>query len=229
MTHRTLVLPALLALAACGGSAPPAAAPLPAQAPADAGRIEAALRAATLPAGPRQATFAWVLDEAGAGFRGRGVARYVAPERFRIDLFGPRGETYLAAALVGDEPRVPAAVAERFALPSPALLWAAVGVVRPPAGAALADAVEEGGSVTLRYRMEDGDVLEYRARDGALESLRRLRGRGVAESVELTRGAGGLTRALYRDWAAYRSLTLNVETHEDAAPFPEATWTPPGA
>ena len=221
---------ALLAasLAGCAGAGAAPAGPLPAEAPADAPRLEAELRAATLPAGPRHATFAWELDESGARFRGRGVARYVAPDRFRLDLFGPRGETYLAAALVGDEPRVPAAVEERFALPSPALLWAAVGVVRPPAGVVLADAAAEGETLTLRYRMADGDVLEYRARAGRLESLRRTRGRGVAESVDLTHGAEGVSRAQYRDWAAYRSLTLTVETNADAAPFPEATWSPPG-
>lgn len=229
MRHRPTVAAALLAaLAACAPAGPPAAAPPPAGAPADAARLEAELRRATVPAGPRRAEFAWELDEAGARFRGRGVARYEAPERFRLDLFGPRGETYLAAALVGDEARVPPGLGERFALPSPALLWAAVGVVRPPAGAQLAGAAEQEGAVTLRYRMADGDELEYRARGGRLESLRRTRGRGVAESVDLDYEGGAVSRAVYRDWAAYRSLTLNVETHEDAAPFDEATWSPPG-
>jgi hypothetical protein len=226
---RTIGPAALLAaLAACAAAAPPAAGPLPAEPPADAGSLAAELGRATLPAGPRRTTFEWELDEAGARFRGRGVARYEAPERFRLDLFGPRGESYLAAALVGEEPRVPPAVQERFALPSPALLWAAVGVVRAPAGAVLADATEAGGAVTLRYRLADGDVLEYRARGGRLESLRRTRGRGVAESVELTHDARGVARAQYRDWAAYRTLTLTVEAHADAAPFPDDTWTPPG-
>lgn len=203
MTLRTAPLAALLgALAACAAG-PPAA-------------------------GPRQATFAWELDEAGARFRGRGVARYAAPERFRLDLFGPRGESYLAGALVGDQARVPAAVEARFALPSPALLWAAVGVVRPPSDARLADASEQGEVVTLRYRLADDDLLEYRARAGRLESLRRSRGRAVTESVDLTHDERGVARAQYRDWAAYRTLTLTVETHADAAPFPDDTWTPPG-
>jgi hypothetical protein len=73
-----------------------------------------------------------------------------------------------------------------------------------------------------------GDVLEYRARGGRLEALRRSRGRSVAESVEVSHDAAGVRRAQYRDWAAYRSLTLTVESHADAAPFPDATWSPPG-
>ncbi len=125
--------------------------------------IAAALRAATTPSSPRQARFGWSLDEAGSRFSGSGVARYVAPERFRLDLFGPRGETYLAAALVGETARIPAQVAERFKLPSPALLWAAVGVVRPPSATRLTSATDEGGRVTLRYDLGPDGTLEYRA------------------------------------------------------------------
>jgi hypothetical protein len=216
------------ALGACAPAVAPAVPRLPVESAADAARIADELRRQTVPASPRQGAFGWELDEAGARFQGRGVARYVAPDRFRIDLFGPRGETYLAAALIGDEPRVPPAVEARFALPSPALLWAAVGVVRPPSGAVLVEGSESGGVVTLRYRQPDGDLLEFRARGGELDSLRRTRGRTVVETVELTRSGGELARAVYRDWPAYRSLTLTVESHVDVAPFPEATWTPPG-
>jgi hypothetical protein len=224
----TFALALALPAGACVPGAPPPAGPLPGEPAADPAAVAAALRASTLPEGPRHATFGWELDEAGARFRGRGVARFEAPERFRLDLFGPRGESYLAGALVGDEARVPAAVEERFALPSPALLWATVGVVRPPGDARLAEASERGGAVALRYLLPGGDVLEYRARDGRLESLRRLRGRGVAESVELAHDQRGVARAVYRDWPAYRSLTLTVESLTDAAPFDEAIWSPPG-
>jgi hypothetical protein len=194
----------------------------------DAAALEAELRRTTIPSGPRQVTFAWELDEAGARFRGQGVARFVAPERFRLDLYGPRGETYLAAALVDDEMRVPATVAERFPLPSPALLWGAVGVVAPPADAVLRSASRAGEENVLRYDL-DGDVLEYRVADGHLRTIRRLRRNAVAESVDLTRDtAGEITRALYRDWIAYRSLTLTLEASADVSGFPEDTWNPPG-
>jgi hypothetical protein len=228
LKRTTVTTAAIAVLAACAPTGGASVTPLPDTLPVDAAALAAALREATLPTGPRQSGFAWELDEAGARFRGSGVARYDAPDRFRLDLFGPRGETYLAAALVGDEPRVPPSVEARFALPSPALLWAAVGVVRPPTDAVLADAADSDGVVTLRYRLPDADVLEFRARGGRLESLRRTRGRGVAESVDLTWSAVGVARAVYRDWVAYRSLTLTVESHADAAPFPAETWSPPG-
>lgn len=210
--------------AAAGGSSSPVpvdSAPRP-----DPLAIAADLRRATVPTSPRQVTFGWDLDEAGARFRGRGVARYAAPERFRLDLFGPRGETYLAAALVDGEARVPPALTERFRLPSPALLWATVGVVAPPAEARLLDATE-GAETVVRYQL-GADVLEYRARGGRLQSVRRRSGGGVAESIDLTWNGGGLARAQYRDWAAFRNLNLTVESSNDVASFPEDTWRPAG-
>jgi hypothetical protein len=227
---------ALCALAACApaatqapgaGPAPQPGQPAQPAAPRDPAAVAAELRRATAPASPRQVNFAWVLDEAGARFNGRGVARFVAPSRFRLDLFGPRNETYLAAALVDGEARVPAALAGRFSLPSPALLWGAVGVVAPPAEARLIESAVDNGTTTLRYQLGD-DVLEYRARGGRLESVRRRSRGGVAESIDLTYDARGLARSQYRDWAAYRTLNLTPESATDVPSFPDATWTPPG-
>ena len=226
------------ALAAC---APPAAsveagpAPQPApggtQAPAQSReemlRNADELRRATAPASPQQVNFGWQLDEAGARFQGRGVARFEAPRRFRLDLFGPRGETYLAAALVDGDVRAPAALLERFRLPSPALLWGAVGIIEPPADAVLLDAATRGDETTLRYRLGD-DVLEYRHQGGRLQSVRRRSGGAVAESIDLTYNATGQSRAQYRDWAAFRTLNLTIESINNVEQFPEDTWRPAG-
>lgn len=217
-------------LAAC---APPAAvqtSPAPGEPQAaqqDPAAVAAELRRATTPASPRQVNFGWSLDEAGARFQGRGVARYEAPRRSRLDLFGPRGETYLAAALVDGEMRVPPGLMENFRLPSPALLWGAVGVVAPPDDARLLDAATRGDETTLRYQLGE-DVLEYRARGGRLQTVRRRRGSGVAESIDLTYNDRGLSVAQYRDWAAYRTLNLTIESSNDVAQFSEDTWRPAG-
>ena len=106
---------------------PPLGAPL-----LDPEAAVAELRSATVPASARRASFAWALLESGSRLRGEGVVRFEAPERLRLDLFGPRGETYLAAALVGEEIRIPPQLAGQVALPSPSLLWGALGVLRPP-------------------------------------------------------------------------------------------------
>lgn len=226
-------------LLACAGaaSAPPAASPpapagsgtMGADAQASPDSLAAALRRATLPSSPRQMQFTWSLDEAGSRFNGRGVARFRAPSHFRLDLFGPRGETYLAGALVNGQARVPATVQERFKLPTPGLLWATVGVVAPPADARLVSGTQQGDRVTLRYELPGSGTLEYVARGGRLNSVRRLRGSAVQETLELDRGADGALRAArYRDQAAYRSLTLTLQSSTDVASFPESTWTPPG-
>lgn len=222
------------ALAACAPAAavqtspPPQTGPsAPAPSAEEMQRVADELRRATAPASPRQVNFGWELDEAGARFTGRGVARFQAPRRFRLDLFGPRGETYLAAALVDGEARVPPALAERFELPSPALLWAAVGVVAPPAEARLLEAETRGEETTLRYQLGE-EVLEYRSRAGRLQTVRSRRGSAVAESIDLTYNDRGVSRAQYRDWAAYRTLNLTIESSNDVAQFPEETWRPAG-
>jgi hypothetical protein len=240
-SHRTVpaaVLAALLSAAGCapaGAAQQPPAGPSAPGAPAapatpDPGAAAAALQRATAPSSPRTVRFAWRLDEAGAGFRGNGLARYAAPGRIRLDLFGPRGETYLAAALVDGDARVPASVEERFKLPSSVLLWGALGIFVPPPGARLASSAVDGDAVTLRFEGEGGEVHEVRARADRLVSIRRLVRGGVQESLEVEQGAqpGVPRRSTYRDWPAYRSLTLTLESSADVASFPEDTWTPPG-
>ena len=79
-------------LAVLAGCTPPPApvagpAPEPGQPAADPAPLAAELQRATLPASARQVNFGWELDEAGSRFRGRGVARFRAPDRFRLDLF----------------------------------------------------------------------------------------------------------------------------------------------
>jgi hypothetical protein len=98
----------LLTLTGCGagGLQAPGGQPVP-----DPAGFAAELRASTVPAGPQQVNFGWTLDERGSRVRGRGVVRSEAPRRIRLDLFGPRGETYLMAALVEGEYRLPAAAA----------------------------------------------------------------------------------------------------------------------
>jgi len=222
----------VVVLCGCAASACATRAPQPVGAPApDPGSLATALVAATRPAHPRQVGFNWTLSEAGARVNGRGVVRVVAPERIRLDLFGPRNETYLAAALVGDAYRLPRGVTMQVALPSPAILWGGLGVVRPPTAATLASAVTTESGAVLRYRAEGGDVYQYvfagSGTSARLDSVERLAGGGRLESVNLTRDeAGQVRRAQYRNWGAYRELTLDIQEMKDVASFPEAIWQP---
>jgi hypothetical protein len=223
-----LAAPAALAGCASGRLAAP-----PGQAVPDPAAFELRLRQTTLPSNPQQANFAWTLDERGSRVRGRGVVRYEAPERIRLDLFGPRGETYVMAALVGDEYRLPTEAAAAVALPSPSLLWAALGVLEPPPGSVLASATSApDGSAELRYQVGQDEVFAFTFQqiEGAeyrLARIERAGRRGVIETVHVDRDAeGSIVRTRYRDWSEFRDLTLEVESIRDMGSFPPNIWRP---
>lgn len=226
----TASLGLLLAAVGCGagGLAAPIGAPV-----ADPAAFAASLRDAVRPATPERVTFRWTLDEQGSRVSGRGVVRAEAPDRLRLDLFGERGDTYLIAALVGDEYRLPPEAANAVALPSPALLWAALGVLRPPTDASLSSATASDGAAELRYQTSDGHVFAYSfagtAGDSfALTRLERAGPRGVVETVSVEHAAGGTTvsRTSYRDWNAFRDLALTIEEITAASSFPPDIWRP---
>ncbi|MBW3630900.1 MAG: hypothetical protein KY464_16615, partial [Gemmatimonadetes bacterium] len=176
-------------------------------------------------------TFGWTLNEAGSKVSGRGVVRVDAPRRIRLDLFGPRNETVLGAALVDDEYRFPAGVTPGVALPSPSLFWGGMGVIRPPAGATLVGATAADSTAVLRYRATDGTTYQYETRRSAglvrLENLERSGNGGRLETVRLTRDAAGrIQNAAYRNWAEFRELTLETGDITDVTSFPESTWQP---
>jgi hypothetical protein len=104
-------------------------------------------------------------------------------------------------------------------------------VIRPPTGATLERATHGESSGELRYRAPDGTTYRYETSRRAglvrLESLERSGSSGRMETVRLTRGDDGRIRtATYRNWAAFRELTLESGEITDVASFPESTWQP---
>lgn len=198
----------------------------------DPDSLVAAVLSGTTPGSPRQATFTWRMDEAGSVLQGRGVVRYVAPDRMRLDLFGPRGETYLIAALVGEEFRLPATAGGGFQLPSPTLLWAALGVVAPPASSTLASASADDGAAQLVYRDAGGGSFTFNVDLVPGPRLRRVErsgGSGVQEIVEVWHSAElQPARTRHLDRASFRELILETESIRKVASFPESTWRPDG-
>jgi hypothetical protein len=198
---------------------------------ADPAPLAASLARSTISTQPLQTSFSWTLNEQGSRVSGKGVVRAIAPERIRLDLFGPRNETYLSAALVGEDFRFPSGAPQGIALPSPALLWGAMGVIRPPAAATVVDATTADSLTTLRYRAPDGDIFQYRVYTSTptprVAQLERVSGSNVLESVRLDRSpTGEIVRARYRNWSAYRDLTLEVDNAKDVESFPEEIWRP---
>lgn len=178
---------------------------------------------------PLQIVFAWTFTEENARFSGRGATRVEPPYRARLDLFGPRGETYLAAAAVGDTLRLPPNMATqlRSIVPPVALLWTALGVLRAPEGATLNSTAQRGDTLVLGYNRGD-ERWSFRSVAGRLQYAEWNGPNSGRRTVEL-RGTGAFSLpavAVYRDWAAFRELTLTLEQANEAASFPADIWFP---
>jgi hypothetical protein len=211
------IVPALaLVMASCAAHAPPGTAD-----PATA----AAVIAATAPDRPLHVVFQWQALEGDARFSGQGVARIQPPGHARLDLFGPRGDTYLSAALVDDELRLPPGV-QGVEIPPPALMWAVLGTVAPPDGALLVGTREQGDRTELYFEVDGGSVW-YILERTRLRSVR-WEAPGRRMTVEL-RGESAHrlpSQAVYRDFSAVTELMLNVETAHESEPFPPDIWAP---
>jgi hypothetical protein len=168
--------------------------------------------------------FGWSLREGQSRFSGQGAARVASDMRARLDLFGPQDVPYLSAILRDDRLSLPAGVPARVIPPAP-LLWSALGVIRPPAGARLVRAQVDGAETSLAYEANDG-VWSFLARDGVLVSAEWRSSGGARHTVELTGATAGgpPRRALYRDWQEYRELALEIEDQEEVDAFPPETW-----
>lgn len=218
--RRGVVLLAFVAVAASGCAARGAPIQLP-----EARELAREASAASTRESRVRAVFAWSMAEADARFSGDGVAHIGTDDRARIDLFGPRGDGYLSAILVGDVLALPPGAPADAPVPPPALLWSTVGVFRPPSGAELVASRRSGARVVLEYAGAEGTwrfTFEGDRLVGA--ELDGLRGR---QSVELRGlGPGRLPeRAVYRDHTAFRELVLTLVDAEDPAEFPPDIWS----
>jgi len=217
---RSTRLLGILLLAACAGTAP-AGTPSTVQPGVEAWAISH-----TQPQQRLRLVFDWSLQEEQARFSGEGVARVDSGYRARLDLFGPRGEAVAAAALVDSDLRLPPG-ANPDLLPPAALLWSVLGVIRPPDAATLVGAEGDSISATLVYQAADERWI-FQLRNSRLvhaEWTGPSQGRQTVEIRE--RGERNLpSRVVYRDWRAFRELTLSLNQVYDSEPFPPETWTP---
>lgn len=203
-------------LSGCGGAALPET--------ADPAVAEEAI-AATAPQRPLRVIFGWRALEREARFHGTGAARLEPPYRARLDLFGPTGDGYLSAALVGQELRLPPG-ASPVRLPPAAMMWAVLGVVAPPENAVLRGTRTEAGQTQLYYGIGDG-LLRYDLRGGRLAGAE-WEGHGGRMDVRLegTAEHGLPRRAVFRDWSGYTELELNLERVDEVEPYPPDIWSP---
>lgn len=218
--RHALALGAVAGIAACSaGAAPPDM-----SGPVDPSFETAALQSTRL-GETAQVVFDWTLQDRDARFSGQGVTRVEPPSRARLDLFGPRGEGYLSAALVDMDLRLPPG-AEDVPLPPAALFWSALGVFHPPEGAELVGTRRDGAATTLAYARGD-EHWTFRLENEALNSAEWIDKRGGRRTVQLTAASGSRYPqvAVYRDWPAFRELKMTVDRTEPVDHFPSDIWT----
>jgi hypothetical protein len=185
--------------------------------------LAAAVMRRTAPDRPLRVVFDWVARDGEARFTGSGVARIEPPYRARLDLFGRRGESYVSAAAVGDELRLPPGV--DAPLPPPALMWGVLGVVAPPDGARLVGTRTADDRTELHYDVA-GDRLVYVLETGALRSVEWEGDRRLSVSLEEAAELGLPRQAVYRDWKGNTELMLTLENAGATGPFPPEIWRP---
>lgn len=181
---------------------------------------------ATVPDRPLRVVFDWRVLERDARFTGKGVARVQPPYHARLDLFGPRGESYLSAAAVDGELRLPPSVS-MAAIPPVPLLWSALGIFLPPQGARLVVATRDGEKSRLEYE-DNGARWRFELVGNRMRKAEWVRPDGARATVELKgNGPFGIpNEAVYRDWAAFTELTLKSDEVESVGPFPPEIWRP---
>jgi hypothetical protein len=212
-----------LLIAACGPRRLAVVGPVP-----DPAAAAAALEASTRLEEPLQVIFEWQAHDGGVRGRGRGVARVEPPYKARLDLFLANGETALRAALVDGMLRLPAGARDDM-LPPPDLMWGALGILRPDAGARLlgGDRLEDG-SVRLRYAYPEGGELHYQVSDGVLTRVDQVENGRVIQEVTLSFAEPGRypTGATYRHRTDFRELRMTRETLDAVPPFDPEIWHP---
>jgi hypothetical protein len=184
--------------------------------------VPAVIPRAELPPGHHLAVFRWELADVDFTSRGEGAARVAWPDSARLDFFLGGGLASGAAALVGNELRLPSRgddLARRL-VPPPPLLWSALGRVAIPS---LPDTIARVDGDTLRADI--GTPVAWRltfVRD-SLRRVERVENGRVTEWVE--RFADGHVR--YRHPASRRQLDLFVTRISEASAFDPAIWTFP--
>jgi len=158
---------------------------------------------------------------------GRGTARVAPPDSLRFDYVGPLGLGAGAAVVVRDS-TMWADPEENFRtlVPGIPMLWAALGMVRPPAPDAR---VETGGVAprTIWRFIRGGDTLAYVTTDGVpriIEAEWRQYGKVLARSrTELDRHA--LPAKAHVDFPEARArFDLTVVAVDTAAAIAPALW-----
>ena len=161
---------------------------------------------------------------------GAGVARAQDPYRARLDLFLGSGETIARATLIDSDLTLPAGVPDEIEaiIPPSNLLWAALGVFHPGAGATLVGARRSATGLELRYDLTDGRQLRYVIEGDRVRLVQLLEGGSAVHEISLTPTEGQRypSEATYRNLEQFRQLTFVTRSVENVDSFPADLWRP---
>lgn len=176
----------------------------------------AVLPAAEL-AGHTRMVFRWEYSDGSLVGRGEGVARMAGPDSLRLDFFLDGGAGGGTAFLIGDSLSAPGGDMVRRLLPTPALLWAAVGrLAVPPA----TDTTARADGDALRADLGHDPVFRVTFLDGRLSRLERIEGGRLQEWVSRPDSA----TVEYRHEAARRQLSLKITREDSVEAFDADVW-----
>ncbi|HEY3280195.1 MAG TPA: hypothetical protein VGJ83_06750 [Gemmatimonadales bacterium] len=189
----------------------------------------------TLPRGPTVIRFRWRYADRRVQYAGRGSARIAPPDSLRFDYAGPFGLGSGAAVVLGDTVAWADPAANfRSLVPAIPMLWASLGMVRPPAGGAVvsggvdADKVRDAPRTLWRFaRLEEGDTLEYAITVGTrhvLEAEWRRATDVLARSRTILDAQNRPVAARVDFPEASARFELTVVAVDSAAVIPPALW-----
>ncbi len=184
---------------------------------------------ATQPIARMAIRFRWKYQDDEKRWGGRGQARIAPPDSLRFDYVGPLGLGAGAAAVVADS-TIWADPEKNFRslVPAVRMLWAGLGIVRPPRADA---AVYRGGGADSAFEIwrfvQGEDTLDYRQTRSSprvLEAEWRQQGKVLARSrTELdARGLAASARIVFPEGRARFELT--VVSIDTTAVFDPAIW-----
>jgi hypothetical protein len=183
----------------------------------------------SLPLHPTAIRFRWRYEDRDKRWGGRGQARIAPPDSLRFDYVGPLGFGAGAAAVVGDS-TIWADPEKNFRslVPAVRMLWAGLGIARPPAAdAAVSGAGRADSSVRVWRFVQGEDTLDYREVEGVgrvLEAEWRRQGKVQARSrtqLDVHRMPATARIDFPEDAARFELTVVSVDT---AAVLDPAIW-----